>query len=598
MNRTVGIALAILAASAVLDWLPDGAPGRGYWPLLTLLGIVVLAGVTGLRYRRRAGSAGTVKQWGARSRRRHGVASVVDIARVASCLSVRCEAKTMRPSLAELTWAARLRVPTTELGVPLCRVGALGVWTSLRNVITVFGGPGVGKTGWLAGRIIDAPGAVISTSTRLDLYDLTAGLRGRDGRPVFVFNPGGLGGKASTITFDPLHGCQDPMTAVDRAADMIPDTGGGDAERWDAKARRNLAVLLHAAAIGGLSCATVAEWVADLPGSEREILTALRQSPEPSFTTAAKQLLGLNDKTQSSIADAIMPAFSWLIDRDAVAAATGENQLDVADLLSSRGTVYLLGREQGHTAPLLAALTGHIARTARKLAALAPGGRLDPSLTLALDEAARIAPVPAPDWTGDMGGSGVQLILAFQSRPDMINRWGRTGAARILNNSGAILVFGGTNDVEDLKAWSERLGERDEAAHPPNRRGQPDLAKSPPRRVPVLSPAQIANLPTRRVLVICRGMPPAVGRVQMAWKRRDVKAHLAHTRRNTQATAAAAVAAGRPTDPTTTPPPVAAPARWVIEPTGDTHPPVGDTPQPALNGRAGGTPEGAGDDTH
>jgi type IV secretory pathway TraG/TraD family ATPase VirD4 len=529
------------------------------------------------------------------------VASVVDIARVASFVSVRCEAKTMRPSLRGLTWAQRLKVPTTELGVPLCRVGALQVWTSLRNVITVFGGPGVGKTGWLAGRIIDAPGAVITTSTRLDLYDLTAPLRSTGDRPVFVFNPGGLGGPdmQSTITFDPLAGCEDPMTAVDRAADMIPDSGNDDGERWDAKARRNLAVLLHAAAVGGLSCATVADWVADLPGSEREILSALRRSPEPSFTTAAKQLLGLNDKTQSSIADAIMPAFGWLIDRDAVAAATGDNQLDVADLLQSRGTVYLLGREQGHTAPLLAALTGHITRASRKLAALAPGGRLDPSLTLALDEAARIAPVPAPDWTGDMGGSGVQLILAFQSRPDMINRWGRTGAARILNNSGAILVFGGTNDVEDLEAWSKRVGERDEAAHPPNRRAQPDTSKSPPRRVPVLSPAQIANLPARRVLVICRGMPPAIGRVKMAWKRPDVKAHLAHSKRTIR-TAAAVVAKAERVTANTSPAP--APGRWVVDSVGDTHAPVGDDPnphtQPALNGQANGAAGGAGDGTH
>jgi type IV secretory pathway TraG/TraD family ATPase VirD4 len=302
---------------------------------------------------------------------------------------------------------------------------------------------------------------------------------------------------------------------------LIPDAGGGEGERWDAKARRNLAVLLHAAAVSGRSCADVARWVADIEGSKDEILPALRRSPEASFLTAAKQLMGLNDKTQTSITEAIAPAFSWLIDPSAVAAATGANHLDVETLLRERGTVYLLGREEGHTAPLLAALTGHIARTARKLAAPLPGGRLDPHLTVALDEAARIAPIPADDWTGDMGGSGVQLILAFQSRADMIERWGKTGAARILNNSGAILVFGGTNDSDDLKAWSELTGERDEPTELGPRR-KPTTSKSV-RRVPVLSVAQIANLPARRVLVICRGMPPAVGRVRMAWKRADVR---------------------------------------------------------------------------
>ena len=41
--------------------------------------------------------------------------------------------------------------------------------------------------------------------------------------------------------------------------------------------------------------------------------------------------------------------------------------------------------------------------------------------------------------------------------------------------------------------------------------------------MPVLSPAQIAQLPAGRVVVIRRGMPPAIGRVQMAWKRGDVR---------------------------------------------------------------------------
>ena len=42
--------------------------------------------------------------------------------------------------------------------------------------------------------------------------------------------------------------------------------------------------------------------------------------------------------------------------------------------------------------------------------------------------------------------------------------------------------------------------------------------------VPVLSPAQIAQLPERRVLIIRRATPAAVGTVRMAWKRRDVRA--------------------------------------------------------------------------
>jgi hypothetical protein len=43
------------------------------------------------------------------------------------------------------------------------------------------------------------------------------------------------------------------------------------------------------------------------------------------------------------------------------------------------------------------------------------------------------------------------------------------------------------------------------------------------RKTPVLAPAQIANLPTGKVLVIRRGIAPVVGRAQMAWRRRDLR---------------------------------------------------------------------------
>jgi hypothetical protein len=40
----------------------------------------------------------------------------------------------------------------------------------------------------------------------------------------------------------------------------------------------------------------------------------------------------------------------------------------------------------------------------------------------------------------------------------------------------------------------------------------------------VLSPALISQLPARHVVIIRRGMSPMIGRVQMAWKRGEVKA--------------------------------------------------------------------------
>ena len=519
--------------------------GRASLPVQLLAGTLLLTGGAALVWHRRTRSASIVGRWGAKSRRKSGVASTLDIARLASWVAMRRKACVVRPSLADLTRRQRLRVRTTEVAVPLCRVGALRVWSSVEDVLLIFGGPRTGKTGYLAGRIIDAPGAVLVTSTRTDLHDLTAGLRARRS-PVLAFNAVGLGDLPSTVTFDPLCGCADPVTAAERATDLIAAGShgdGGDREYWDAQARRVLAALLHAAALGALHMRDVLRWVAAPDPAAREVTSLLRRSPEPAYVEDAAQFLTTNPRTRTSITSTIMPALGWLTSPAASAAASGAAPLDVAELLRSRGTVFLLGAEETQAAPLVCALTGHIAREARRMAARQPGGRLDPPLTLALDEAALISPVPLDSWTADMGGRGVSIIAAFQSRAQVIARWGETGAAIILNNAAAIMVFGGTRDRDDLDYWSTLTGERDEPIVTTDTEGR--VTSRSVRKAPVIAAAQLANLPVGRVVVIRRGMAPVVGRVRMAWRRRDVRAQAKTARAEAAAVVLAAEQAAR-----------------------------------------------------
>lgn len=547
MNTSLLLMGAVLVAVAVIAWRRGARPlalGAGVaalfpvWALVRttnpfLLGALaaLLVGLVWLRWGR---TMATVTRWGASARRKAGVASMTDIARTRSAVAMRRHVGVLRPSLrARSRWAQvgqLCRFPVVEVAVQLCRTGGMRVWSTVRDVVVVFGGPGAGKTQWLAGRIIDAPGAVLATSTRTDLLDQTGPLRERVG-PVFVFNPVGLGGRPSTITFDPLTGCGDPVTANERAADMIAagshGGGAGDREFWEDQGRRNLAALLHAAALGGLSIVEVADWLADLDGAQGEIVGLLRaRSPEPSFVAAITQFIGTNDRTRTSITSTIAPALGWLTHAPAKTAALplsqGGRPFDVAALLADRATVYMLGGEEAQVAPLVCALTGYIAREARRLAAHAPGGRLDPPLSLRLDEAALICPVPLDRWTADMGGRGVNIVALFQSRAQLLDRYGPAKAAVILNNSGARLLFGGTADRDDLGYWSTLAGERDEPITTTDMHGR--VASRSVRRVPVLAPAQLANLPARRVVVFTRDMPPVVGQAEQAWRRADVHA--------------------------------------------------------------------------
>ncbi|MCF7550906.1 type IV secretory system conjugative DNA transfer family protein [Pseudonocardia sp. WMMC193] len=529
--------LVVFAAGAALAWRTGARWIAGFlalvaalaaWRLIGHLGWWALAGggllASAVGWHLWSRTSSRVVRWSARSRRKSGVASTVDIARFASAAAMRRKASSVRPELAALPRAARGAIRARDVAVALCRVGAQWVWASVEDVIVLFGGPRTGKTGWLAGRVIDAPGAALVTSTRTDLLELTAPLRSRRG-PVYVFNAVGLGGHASTITFDPLTGCKDPVTAAERAGDLLVSGshGGGDREFWETQARRVLAAFMHAAALGNLTMREVLRWVTAPDEAEREVASLLRTSPAPEYAQDATQFVTTNDRTRTSITSTIMPALGWLTSPAASAAASGESPFVVEELLASNATVYLLGAEETQAAPLVCALTGYVAREARRLAATRPSGRLDPPLTLALDEAALISPVPLQSWTADMGGRGVTIIAAFQSRAQVIARWGDTGAAIILNNAAVAMVFGGTRDRDDLAFWSTLAGERDEPITTTDLNGR--TFSRTVRKVPVLAPAQIANLPTGYAVVYRRGIPPVVGKVLMAWRRRDVRAH-------------------------------------------------------------------------
>lgn len=506
-----------------------GAAGAGWWAwshisgvTLFLLGVVALASLAvAAVYVTRTES--TVTRWGNRSRRNSGVATTLDIVRVGSAWAMRRKTTSVRPSTRDMTRWERWKLPIAEVAVALGRVGMLWLYASIEDVVVIFGGPRRGKTGQLAGIIIDAPGAVVSTSTRLDLMELTSTLRQQLG-PVWVFNPGDLGGVPSTLGFNPLAGCEDPVTATERAADMIPESEDGERAAWEAQARRVMTSLMHAAALGGLTMTDVQRWVADPDAAENRIMSLIRRSSEPAFVHDVKHFIKTTERTRSSITHSMQPALRWVTNSAAVAATQGGDQFDVAELLRSRGTVYLLGRHEAHTAPLLAALTGYIAREARRIAAYQPGGRLDPPLLLALDEAARVAPVPLPDWSGDAGGSGICLVCCFQSRADLVDRWGAAGASKVINNAGSVLLWGGTKDPDDLEAWAKLAGDRDEVVVTTGKDGK--VTSRSVRKVPVLSTAQLANLPKWRAVVFRGGMPPAISTPRMAWDRRDVKADI------------------------------------------------------------------------
>ena len=93
----------------------------------------------------------------------------------------------IRPSL---PFWARVMVGAAAYSVLLGRAHYRhGLRVPLEEHVLIMAPPRSGKTGWLAQVIIHYPGAVLSTTTKPDVYGLTSGIRARNGRPVEVFNP-------------------------------------------------------------------------------------------------------------------------------------------------------------------------------------------------------------------------------------------------------------------------------------------------------------------------------------------------------------------------------------------------------------------------
>jgi type IV secretion system protein VirD4 len=113
-----------------------------------------------------------------------------------------------------------------------------GLRVSLEEHVLVMAPPRTFKTAFLADVILRYPGPVLATTTKADIYALTAAVRAQAG-PVHVFNPQHTGGVPSTFRWSPVAGCQDPATAIRRAdafAFAVSQKGVEDGTFWSAKA--------------------------------------------------------------------------------------------------------------------------------------------------------------------------------------------------------------------------------------------------------------------------------------------------------------------------------------------------------------------------
>ncbi|GAB3769885.1 type IV secretory pathway TraG/TraD family ATPase VirD4 [Nocardioides ginsengisegetis] len=492
-----------------------------FWSVLAAL-LTFVAGCASVAWR----LINRIRRYNRRDPRRiMGVATAHDVIQTASKRALLARATSLRPSLSK---------PRAEdVGYLLGRSRGHEVWSSVEDSTLILGPPRSGKGLHLViNAILDAPGAVITTATRPD--NITATLRARERvGPVAVFDPQRLAeGMPAGLRWSPVRGCDDPLTAMIRAAGLASATGlsAGGVESggfWEGKTRTALQALLHAAALDRRTARDLFSWTLS-PSAAGDAVAILASNPSSAvgWGDSLESIIYSDPRTRDSIWMGVSLALSCLGDPRVLDAVSPrpEEEFDPREFLTGNGTLYFLatGAGAGASWSLVAAFIEDLVETARHLGAASPGARLDPPVLLALDEIGNLSPLPSlPVLMAEGGGTGITTMPILQSLSQARHKWGDHAASAIWDASIVKVILGGSSSARDLHDLSTLIGERDERTDTISigDDGSRSWQRST-RRLPIMPPEAIRTLPFGTGLVLLRSTPPLVTDLR-PWTTRD-----------------------------------------------------------------------------
>ena len=344
------------------------------------------------------------------------------------------------------------------------RCKGVKVYTTFETPTMLLAPSRVGKTqNVIAPRLIEAPGAVLSTSTKTELVRLTWEHREKLGGPMLICDPEGVGAEAGlpgTVRWCLWSGCEDVTEALSRAKVMAAGGASGvqNGEFWENVTKRVFTPLLHAAAVGDdVSMVDFQRWCFD-PKFAEDALTILQEQPGAEDLAAMLESVVKMDDLETR-ANMWAPAANLgtaLVDpRIRETFGPEGEQLEIGDFLRRSGTIYLIAQENGNASALVLTLVDAVWRRAVVMANSAPGGRIEPPMHLSLDEIGNIGTLPVlPRMMSEGGGLGVQTTAGFQSLAQAELRYGAAGARALWESVTQRFVLGGVSDDKVLAELS------------------------------------------------------------------------------------------------------------------------------------------------
>ncbi|WP_030673310.1 type IV secretory system conjugative DNA transfer family protein [Streptomyces cellulosae] len=279
----------------------------------------------------------------------------------------------------------------------------------------------------------DAEGPALVLTSNPALWLDTKDARAKLG-PVHVYDPTHLCDTPARLHWSPTTGCESKQTAAARATALlapIRPTAKIDQAVTDV-AETLLRSYLHAAAIDGRTVRHVHRWS---QGAQiQDAVRTLRTNPKAAPGSAGELEAALTAHPErrdiaQELAARALAALSTVNIREACT-PNRTDALALDSFVDEGGTLYVVGesiedpRTNPGAMPLLTALTSSVVERGRHMAERSSSGRLDPPLTLVLDDVAAVAPLPQlPELLATGADRGMPTLALLRSREQARTRW-------------------------------------------------------------------------------------------------------------------------------------------------------------------------------
>jgi type IV secretory pathway TraG/TraD family ATPase VirD4 len=402
------------------------------------------------------------------------------------------------------------------------------------GVLAVMGPRAMKTTAVAVPLILAAPGAVVATSNRADVWATTHAARARAGR-VWVFDPQAITRTGRHWWWSPLSAIRSVEDAARMASHFVqPIRRDKGEDFWLLAAEDLLTSFFLAAAAGGGGMSDVQAWLAD--ANDDEPIGRLFAAGYPEVARALRGRQNGAPETRDGIYETARTAAKCLQDPRIMAWVNqpddgGIERFDPDGFPVSRDTLYLLSKDgAGSSGPLVAALTDQVMRHG-VLRAEARGGRLDPPMLCMLDEAANICPLAdLPQLYSHYGGRRIILVTILQTYQQGTTVWGERGMSTLWGAATVKLVGAGGDDPRFAADVSTLIGEHDVATLSLTRDGSGHLSRQVSvRRQRIMGPEDVRALKRGTAILLASGARPAMLQLNPWFRQPEVAALSAAT---------------------------------------------------------------------